>query len=166
MGSEMCIRDRFRSYLSLQDVSRNAARIAAVERNDANADLAILQTVQNRLDTLNGDLVRVIIFQADTLASEFGDLPMQCTDPDNPTSADNECTVYSAAAVETALANGAPLTNGFRPDTLSGGVLKPGQRISGTNVGVYIEYEYQYVTGFFDTRTLTATTVQVVELDL
>ena len=147
----------FRSYLSLQDVSRNAARVAAVERNDANADLAILQTVQNRLDLLNGDLVRVIIFEADTLASEFGDLSTQCTDPNNPTSQDNECTVYSAMRVEEALApGGTSLTNGFRPD----------QRTESTNIGVYIEYEYQYVTGFFDTRTLTATTVQVVELDL
>ena len=145
----------FRSYLSLQDVSRNAARVAAVERNDPDADLRILQTVQNRLDLLNGELVRVVVFNAPTLATEFEDLPTACTSA-NPTDLDGNCTVYEAADVASALASDTPDTNGFTAD----------QRVESTNVGIYIEYKYQYVTGFFDTRTLSATTVQVVELDL
>jgi hypothetical protein len=44
--------------------------------------------------------------------------------------------------------------------------LTSAERGEWQNLGIYIEYEYQYVTGFFDSITLSATSVEVVELDM
>jgi len=148
----------FRAHLSIQDVSRTAVRVASVERDSTDADVRILETIQSRFDVLNGELQHVVIFEAPTLASGLSDANGSCS-LDVPLSADTggACTVYTAAQINDIVNNGAtPSVDGF----------DPADRVALSNVGIYIEYEYQYVTGFFDTRTITSTSVEVVELDL
>lgn len=144
----------FRSHLAIEDISRNAARVSSIKRADADADQAILQVVADRADALSGDIKKVIIFSAPTLDSE---LPPGCIGPgDTPQTQPNTCNAYGenyadvpgdASLVET-------------------GGLTDAERSQWRNLGIYIEYEHQYVTGFFDTITLRSTTVEVVELDL
>lgn len=144
----------FRSHLALQDMSRGAARIASIERDNTDADRVILQRVKNGSSTLNGEVTKVIIFHAPTLDAG---LPPSCIDAlDNPASQSGLCNAYDATYVDVAGSGTAALETG----------LTTAQRRQWQNLGVYIEYDYQYVTGFFDSITLSATTVEVVELDL
>lgn len=158
-----------RSTLTVQDASRTAVRTAAIERAESDADAAILEAVQRRLTGLNGRLERVIIFKADTLASE---LPAACAGGAN---LDNLCTTYNAAHLEAVLADPMLLTDPMLA-AAAGFPAAPGfttaQRVDTTgnneiiNIGIHIDYTYQFVTGFFDTTTISSTSIEVVELSL
>lgn len=143
----------FRSHLAIQDMSRSAARVASIQRDNADADREILKRVVNGSATLNGEVTKVIIFHAPTLDAT---LPPSCIDgSDNPASQAGLCNAYGAEFVDVA-AGTAAVESG----------LTSAQRSQWQNLGIYIEYDYQYVTGFFDSITLSASTVEVVELDL
>lgn len=143
----------FRSHLALQDMSRSAARVASIQRNAADADREILQRVASASGSLNGEVTKVIIFHAPTLDAG---LPPSCIDgTDNPASQSALCNAYGPEYVNVADGSLAAQT-----------ALTAAQRSQWQNLGVYIEYDYEYVTGFFDSITLSATTVEVVELDL
>ena len=142
-----------RSQLTLQDATRSATRIASIQRDDMNADRAILKQIVNRADNLNGEIERVVIFAPDTLVDE---VPASCTGPGAGSSA-GVCTVYEANEL-------ADTADGTTPPKITG--LMPSQRTSLEPIGVYIEYRYQFVTGFFDTRILRSTSVEAVELSI
>lgn len=143
----------FRSHLALQDMSRSAARVASIQRNAPDADREILERVVAGASTLNGEVTKVIIFHAPTLDAT---LPASCIDgSDNPASQAGLCNAYGPEFVDVADGSQAMETG-----------LTDAQRGQWENLGVYIEYDYQYVTGFFDSITLSASTVEVVELDL
>lgn len=143
----------FRSHLALQDMSRSAARVASIQRDNADADREILQRVVNGAATLNGEVTKVIIFHAPTLDAS---LPASCIDgSDNPASQAGLCNAYGTEFKDVAAGSGSVETG-----------LTAAQRTQWQNLGIYIEYDYQYVTGFFDSITLSASTVEVVELDL
>lgn len=143
----------FRSHLAIQDMSRGAARVASIQRDNVDADRAILQRVVNGSSTLNGEVTKVIIFHAPTLDAT---LPPSCIDgSDNPASQAGLCNAYGPEFVDVAAGTSAVETG-----------LTSAERSQWQNLGIYIEYDYQYVTGFFDSITLSATTVEVVELDL
>lgn len=143
----------FRSHLALQDMSRSAARVASIQRDNPDADREILQRVVNGSNTLNGEVTKVIIFHAPTLDAT---LPPSCIDAlDVPATQSGLCNAYDATFVDVAAGTG----------SLEAG-LTSAERNQWQNLGVYIEYEYQYVTGFFDSITLSSTSVEVVELDL
>ncbi len=146
----------FRSNLTVSDMARSSARIGSIERDSIDADRAIISRIDDSTRNLNGDVLRVVIFKADTLASE---VPGDCL---TGSSKAGICNVYVTPA-------------GGGSDDLKeigegGGTLQTGyltsQRTQLTNIGVHIVYEYSYVTGFFDTITLSASSVEVIELDL
>ncbi len=146
----------FRSNLTLSDMARSSARIGSIERTSVDADREILGRIHASSQNLNGDVLRVIIFKADTLASE---VPADCvTGP----SKSGVCNVYvtpegGGTDDLEAISNGT--------GALQAGYLNT-ERTQLTNLGVHIIYEYAYVTGFLDTITLSATSVEVIELDL
>ncbi len=144
----------FRAHLAVEDMSRNAARVASIQRNDPNADQAILQVIADRADALSGDVQKVIIYSADTLDAG---LPAACIGPgDVPITVLNTCNAYGTEYED--VPGDATL--------LQTGGLEAADRAQWQNLGIYIEYEHQYVTGFLDTIVLRTTTVEVVELDL
>lgn len=151
-GIEMTL--MFQSNLAIQDISRSAARVASIARDDPTADQLILAEISNRAGTINGEIERVIIYSAPTLDSP---VPPACFNGSGQaiTSAGN-CNGYNANWENVAAGTEAPQT---------GGIL-PAQRQQWQNIGIYIEYDYTFVTGFLDTTTLRATTVEVIELDL
>ena len=151
----------FRSNLALQDTSRTAARVASVERNGEEADLRILEKINSRVGSLNGDIMRVVIFSGDTLNAE---VPVPCTTTTSPALPGQKCNVYmvheNGQTLQEVIDAWTPFTTGNPP-----GII-PADRSSSSNIGVYIAYDYDYVTGFFDTITLSSTTVEAIELDL
>ncbi len=142
----------FRSHLALENMSRTAARVASVQRNAPGADQAILENINAQAEILSGDITKVIIFSAETLDA---DLSPDCELA--TASRANECNVY---LVDDRGVQG----------VLDDGVWEAGltatERGAWQNLGIYIEYDYQYATGFFDSITLSTTSVEVVELDL
>ncbi len=142
----------FRSHLAIQDMSRSAARVASIQRDNPDADREILQRVVNGAATLNGEVTKVIIFHAPTLDAT---LPPSCIVADAPVSQASLCNAYGADYADVADGTSSVGTG-----------LTGAQRTQWQNLGIYIEYDYQYVTGFFDSITLSASTVEVVELDL
>lgn len=143
----------FRSHLALQDMSRSAARIASVQRDAVDADIAILRQINARGSAINGDITKVVIFAADTLNSDIS------ADCKNATSSRaGQCNVYDITT--TSDLQGIVDTNSYE----SG--LTSAERSAWDNIGIYIEYDYEYVTGFFDSITLSTTSVEVIELDL
>lgn len=143
----------FRSHLAIQDMSRSAARVASIQRDNPDADREILKRVVNGAATLNGKVTKVIIFSAPTLDAT---LPPSCIDgSDNPASQSGICNAYGPEYIDVAAGTSAVETG-----------LTSAERRQWDNLGIYIEYDYQYVTGFFDSITLSASTVEVVELDL
>jgi hypothetical protein len=143
----------FRSHLAIQDMSRSAARVASIQRDNTDADREILLRVVNGAVNLDGEVTKVIIFHALALDAT---LPPSCIDgADNPSSQAGLCNAYGAEYIDVAAGASAVETG-----------LTSAQRTQWENLGIYIEYDYQYVTGFFDSITLSASTVEVVELDL
>ena len=151
-----------RSFLSLQDAGRTAARTAAVERSDVNADLAIAEVIDARLSSLTGELQRVVVYNAASLSSVIDDVNMGLCVDATFSSTPGQCTVYSSAALDS-LIDAGPLTADSAP---TGGGYLPSQRSEGNFIGIYVEYDHRSVTGFFDTMTMRSDTVQVIEADL
>ncbi|MGI9605852.1 MAG: TadE/TadG family type IV pilus assembly protein [Acidimicrobiales bacterium] len=144
----------FRSHLAIEDMSRNAARVASVQRDDPNADRAILQVIVDRTANLQGEVQKVIIYSADTLDSA---LPSQCINiADQPVSVANVCNSYLGTDIADVAAGTGTLETG----------LTAAERNQWRNLGIYVELEHRTVTGVFDTITLDSTTIEVVELDL
>ena len=143
----------FRSHLALQDMSRSAARIASVERDAVDADIAILRQINARGSAINGDITKVVIFAADTLNSEISNDCKTAT-----SSRAGQCNVYDISTTS-------DLQVIVDNNSYESG-LTPAQRDAWDNIGIYIEYDYEYVTGFFDSITLSTTSVEVIELDL
>ena len=149
----------FRSNLALEDAARSASRVASVQRSSADADLAIIEHIHDRSASLNGDIARIVIFQPATLNAE---VPAGCSGPAAASSQSDDCNVYDVTNGDVQM-----LIDGWGPmSTETGFPLNERLGTGQTNIGVHIEYEYQYVTGFFDTLTLSSTSVEVIELDL
>jgi len=152
----------FRSNLALNDTARNAARVASVARAATDADAQILAEISRTAETLNGDITRVAIFIAPTLDT---DVPASCSGNGAGSNQGDRCNVY-----EVDLAAGEDLqdiVDGLAAGTtpVESGIL-PGERVEWNNIGIHIEYDYEYVTGFFDSITLDSTSVEVIELNL
>jgi hypothetical protein len=146
----------FQSNLAIQDISRSAARVASIARDDPTADQLILQEIQNRASTINGDIEKVVIYHADTLDSP---VPPQCFNASGaPQTKPGFCNAYGTDWDDVAA--------GLQPVVPVGTGITVAQRQQWENIGIYIEYDYTFVTGFLDTTTLRATTVEVIELDL
>ena len=136
----------FRSYLAVENISRSGARIASIQRDSPDADDAILDRIENQVAPLQGDVTQIVIFKADALDD---DVPTNCL----TSSQSGSCNSYAVPDGDVALAN--PGTLGWDPTT----------RRAGDNIGIHIVFEYRYATGFFNTLTLSTTTVEVIESD-
>lgn len=142
----------FRTNLVLEDMSRSSARVGAIERDDTNADVEILREIRNADSTLPGRVKYIMIFKADDLN---GNLPAGCLDASgDPVTVPNMCSTYDQS-YEDVINGSSPTQPGWMPV----------QREEWDYLGVYVEYDYSFVTGFLGDITLQATSVQVVELD-
>ena len=144
----------FRSHLALENMSRTAARVASVQRDAPGADQAILENINRQSEILSGDVTKVVIFAAETLDSGLS------PDCDLATASRlYECNVYKiddGTGVQGILDDLGSYPAG----------LTATERAEWKNLGIYIEYDYQFATGFFDSITLSTTSVEVIELDL
>ena len=151
----------FRSYLALENLSRSAARIVSIERDNPDADQAIIDRISQQVDPLQGEVQSITIFHTDSLD---GEVPPACT---STGSFGNSCNTYvfDTPGDFTSLRSNGALGYPSQPTAAAGpNPAHPG-RVAGDNVGIHIVFEYTYATGFFDTLTLSTTTVEVIEQD-
>lgn len=144
----------FRSYLAIENTSRSVARIASIERSNPMTDQLILERVATLTGPLQGEVTNVVIYNAATLDTP---VPDDCID--NGVGAFNStptCNSYAITDGNVAAAAAGPAETGWPPD----------MRAAGDNVGIYIELEYEFVTGFFTTINLSSSTVEVIEANL
>lgn len=142
----------FRTNLVLEDMSRSAARVGSIERDDPNSDIQILREIRNADNTLPGQVAMVIIFEG---ADLNGNLPAGCIDPSgNPQTVPGICSSYDSN-YEDVISGSSPIQPGW----------VAADRDQWEYLGVYVQYDYSFVTGFLGDITLSATSVQVVELD-
>ncbi len=143
----------FRTYLAMENLSRSASRIASIERETVDADGQVLDRVAVLTAPLQGEIESIIIFKADTLDS---DVPTACLSA----SVSNVCNHYdieNAAGGISAVAASAMTS----PQT----AWAPSSRSAGDNIGIHIEFTYDFATGFFDTLDMSSSTVEVIEQD-
>ena len=144
----------FRGNLSVEDMTRNAARVASIVRDDPEADRFILREINNRTRSLNGEIVNVVIFSGSTLDAE---MPAGCISAaGDPVDISNVCNSYSAADVEAIAGGGGTL----------GSALTDAEREQWDIIGITVFYRQDSITGVIDGVTLSSTTVEVIELDL
>ena len=136
----------FRTNIVLEDMARSGGRAGSIARNDLDADEQIIRRISDADSALPGDIKKVIIFEAASLDQE---VPANCL-LGAPTA---QCSTYDANYA----------------DILTTHMPSPGwvaaNRDEGEFIGVYVEYDYNFVTGFLGDITLTSTSVQVVELN-
>lgn len=142
----------FRTYLAIENLSRSAARIASIERAEPDADQQILDQVARLTAPLQGDVQRVVIFTAPTLDAE---VPAACAGP-SASSQSGICQVYTITDGDVASRAAGPEEPGWRSIN----------RMAGENIGIHIELDYEFATGFFSTLSLATTTVEVIEQDV
>ncbi len=120
------------SYLSLEDVSRDAAREMSIHSTQTDAEQVVVDEIISRLDVVDeGAVQRVIIYRA----SSVREAPSAaCLAAAAPGTAVDGCSVYTSAEL-----TGGPVTCGWCA----------ADRIAGELVGVYIEMEYRSVTSLF-----------------
>ncbi len=144
----------FRGNPSVEGMTRNAARVASIVRDDPEADRFILREIDSRTQSLNGEILNVVIFSGTSLDAE---MPAGCVNGAGaPVDIAGVCNSYSAADVE-AIAGGA--------GTLGSG-LTDAESEQWDVIGITVFYRQESITGVIDGITLSSTTVEVIELDL
>lgn len=144
----------FRANLSVEDMTRNATRVASIVRDDPDADQAILAEIDARTGSLNGEILSVVIFSANSLQDG---MPAGCITPTGGLmDISGVCNSYSAAEVSSVASGSTPVRTAYDAST----------RNQWDVIGVAIRYRQDSVTGVIDGITFEATTVEVIELDL
>jgi len=138
----------FRTNIVLEDMARSGGRAGSIARSDLDADEQIIRRIADADSALPGDIQQVVIFKASSLDEE---VPAGCIDLTGPVV--GVCSTYDSTYA----------------DILTTHIPSPGwvaaTRQEGDFLGVYVEYDYDFVTGFLGDITLTSTSVQVVELN-
>ena len=144
----------FRSNLSVEDMTRNAARVGSLVRDDPDADRFILEEINQRTRSLNGEILSVVIFSATSLDAE---MPAACINAfDVPVDVAGVCNSYGASEIAGVADGSLPVRTAFDAST----------RDQWDVIGITVRYRQNSVTGVIDGMTFNATTVEVIELDL
>ena len=158
----------FRSNLTTTHASRDGARAASVYGRESETDFLVLQTIRHAADAMGVDAIEfVVIYKLDTPTSPMDSDCLVASKVD-------VCNRYVRSDFDLALdyTNGNP-TPHFRcaAGTAVDRFWCPADRDSSIGnadyVGVYIQTEHDYITGFFgESRLLDDTTVIRIEPEL
>lgn len=158
----------FRSDLTTTHASRDGARAASVYGREAETDFLVLQTVRHAADAMGVDAIQfVVVYKLDD--------PTDAMDPDCLTGSKADvCNRYVRSDFDLALdyTNGDPTPHFRCVDSSSvDDAWCPGDRDTSIEnadyVGVYIETEHRFLTGFFgESRLINETTIIRIEPEL
>ena len=156
----------FRDHLTITNATRDGARTAAASGNDIDSDFRILQTInQSAAAAARGDIKRIIIFTASSTSDKP---PAAC----KSAGVDGVCNLYTTADFSRPQSDFDCLDPAidlhfcpWGPVSPSGPPYYRDTRMSALGyIGVYIEMEHRYVTGFFG-RTVTIHDTSVVRIE-
>ena len=156
-----------RTDLTTTHASRDGARAASVFGREAETDFLVLQTIRHGIDAIGVDDIEYVVIYR--LASPTDVMDPAC----RTTSQVGICNRYVRADFDLALdyTNGNPTPNFRCGPAAVDRFWCPGDRDSSIEtadyVGVFIETEHQYITGFFgENQRLSETTVIRIEPEL
>jgi len=157
----------FRDHLTITNATRDGARTAAAAGSDVDADWRILQTInQSAAAASRGDIQRIVIFKA----TSTSDKPSAACKAG--TAVDGVCNVYTAADFARPQSD-FDCSNllldkrfcPFGPISPTGPPYYRDTRMSALGyIGVYIEMNHRYVTGFFG-KNVTIRDTSVVRIE-
>ena len=151
-------------HQSLTQASRSGARVGSQLGLKGEADRAALQAIEAAIGTLDGTLTRVVIFEADT----SGEMPPARETATVGYSGPANCNVYDATSIAS-LGNpalwGSGTSCGTADDNWCSATDRDGDLYTASFVGVQVEFEREYLTGFFGggTQLITEQTVMRIE---
>ncbi len=151
-------------HQAITQSSRSGARVASQLGVRGEADRETLRAVEAGFSSIGGQINRVVIYAA----AVDGSMPTACETASGGYTGAADCNVYDASHVAQ-LNNAAQWGSGTSCGPADGNWCSATERSdtqqTATYVGVYVEYERPYLTGFFGggTHTVTETTVMRIE---
>jgi hypothetical protein len=151
-------------HQTITQASRSGARVASQLGTRPEADNEALRAVEAGFASVNGQISRIVIYEADA----NGDMPIGCQTAAAGYSGPENCNVYDAASIAD-LNTTSLWGSGGSCGTADGNWCSVTDRDdiqqSATYLGVQVEYERQYLTGFFGggSHTVTEATVMRIE---
>lgn len=151
-------------HQSLTQASRSGARVGSQLGTRPEADNETLRAIEAAFGGVDGTITRVVIFEADA----NGDMPAACVTAPAGYNGVANCNVYDdthVAAVDNPPMWGSGGTCGTADDNWCSVTERDDFQQTATYLGVHIEFERRYLTGFFGggTHTISETAVMRIE---
>ncbi len=154
-------------HQSLTSASRAGARVASQIGVDGSADSETLYSIEAAMGGLGSTISRIVVYEADI----NGEMPAGCATATVGYSGGLNCNVYDANSISNLSTPGWWGTGGSS-GSADGNWCAPSERddaqMTATYVGVLIEIDRPYLTGFFGggTQSMSEATVMRIEPDL
>lgn len=151
-------------HQTITQASRSGARVVSQLGTRGEADNEALRAVEAGFASVSGRITRVVVFEADA----NGDMPAACeTAPAGYTGPAN-CNVYDATSIanlNTPSQWGSGSSCGPADGNWCSAADRSDLQQTATYVGLLVEYERDYLTGFFGggSHTITEATVMRIE---
>ncbi|MDH3683369.1 MAG: pilus assembly protein [Acidimicrobiia bacterium] len=151
-------------HQSLTQASRSGARVGSQLGTLPEADNEALRAIEAGVGAVDGTISRIVIFEADA----NGNMPAPCVTATAGYSGAANCNVYDAASLAT-LGNpvlwGSGSSCGPNDGNWCSVTDRDDTQQTATYVGVHVEFQRDYLTGFFGggTHTMAETTVMRIE---
>jgi Flp pilus assembly protein TadG len=151
-------------HQALTQSARHGARVVSQLGVAGEADVEALRSVNASLSSINANIDRVVVFEADT----NGDMPTACETASAGYTGSANCNVYDS----TSIANlgtlswwGSGLSCGSADSNWCSATHRNDTQASATYIGVHVEITRPYLTSFFGggTQTMSETTVMRIE---
>lgn len=151
-------------HQSLTQASRSGARVGSQLGTRPQADQESLRAIEAGFGGLDGTISRIVIYEADA----NGDMPVACATAVAGYSGAANCNVYDEtdiADLNDAVMWGSGTSCGAADNNWCSVNDRNDSQQAATYLGVHVEFERNYLTGFFGggTHTIAETTVMRIE---
>lgn len=153
----------FRDQLTISNATRDASRAAAASGNEIDADYRILQAVQqSAAAAARNDIQKIIVFKA---GGPSATVPASCTAIAGTGGVDGVCNVYQVGDLARPPGDFNCAVTAVDRYLCPTSVANRDTRLASLGyIGIYVQLNHRYVTGFFGTTVnIRDTTVVRIE---
>ena len=151
-------------HQTITQASRSGARVGSQLGTRGEADQEALRAIEAGFASVGGQIDRIVIYEADA----NGNMPAACETAAAGYSGPANCNVYGAghiAVLNDATQWGSGTSCGTADGNWCAATERNDTQQTATYLGVHVEYERQYLTGFFGGGTHTITEATVMRLE-
>jgi Flp pilus assembly protein TadG len=151
-------------HQTITQASRSGARVASQLGTRGEADNEALRAVEAGFASVDGDISRIVVFEADA----NGNMPAACETATAGYTGPANCNVYGPAHIadlNTSSQWGSGTSCGPADGNWCSATERDDVQQTATYIGVMVEYDRDYLTGFFGggSHTITEATVMRIE---